>query len=184
MAFTFDSTPKSATANSYVSVSEADDYFAAHLDSEFWPTASKDKQAALVMATNRIDSEVFQGRRTDLDQALQWPRSWVVARDFNPESQAVLGLTYGSAFVDADTIPRELKIATFEMALHYLKMKAGEFTVDENDLETLDKYKIGPLDVQIKGNVKADRLPSKVKRLLQAIGPQAWSGEGPLRFAR
>lgn len=166
MAFTFDSTPKSATANSYVSVSEADDYFAAHLDSEFWPTASKDKQAALVMATNRIDSEVFQGRRTDLDQALQWPRSW------------------GSAFVDADTIPRELKIATFEMALHYLKMKAGEFTVDENDLETLDKYKIGPLDVQIKGNVKADRLPSKVKRLLQAIGPQAWSGEGPLRFAR
>lgn len=171
MAFTFDSTPKSATANSYVSVSEADDYFAAHLDSSFWPTAAKDKQAALVMATNRIDSEVFQGRRTDLDQALQWPRLWVVARDINPESQA-------------DIIPRELKIATFEMALHYLKMKAGEFTVDENDLETLDKYKIGPLDVQIKGNVKADRLPSKVKRLLQAIGPQAWSGEGPLRFTR
>lgn len=163
MAFVFDSTAKSATANSYVSVSEADDYFAAHLDSNFWPTASKDKQAALVMATNRIDAETFQGRRTDLDQALQWPRS---------------------AFVDADIIPRELKIATFEMALHYLKMKAGEFTVDENDLETLDKYKIGPLDVQIKGNVKADRLPSKVKRLLQAIGPQVWSGEGPLRFNR
>ena len=163
MAFTFDSTPKSATANSYVSVTEADDYFAAHLDSNFWPTALKDKQAALVMATNRIDSETFQGRRTDLDQALQWPRSCVV---------------------DSDIIPRELKIATFEMALHYLKMKAGEFTVDENDLETLDKYKIGPLDVQTKGNVKADRLPSKVKRLLQAIGPQAWSGEGPLRFTR
>lgn len=168
MAFTFDSTPKSATANSYVSVTEADDYFAAHLDSNFWPTSTKDKQAALVMATNRIDSETFQGRRTDLDQSLQWPRSWVVAR----------------AFIDSNTIPRELKIATFEMALHYLKMKAGEFTVDENDLETLDKYKIGPLDVQIKGNVKADRLPSKVKRLLQAIGPQAWSGEGPLRFTR
>lgn len=168
MAFVFDSTPKSASANSYVSVSEADDYFAAHLDSNFWPTAAKDKQAALVMATNRIDAETFQGRRTDLDQALQWPRSLVVAR----------------AFIDSNTVPRELKIATFEMALHYLKMKAGEFTVDENDLETLDKYKIGPLDVQIKGNVKADRLPSKVKRLLQAIGPQVWSGEGPLRFNR
>lgn len=128
MAFVFDSTAKSATANSYVSVSEADDYFAAHLDSNFWPTASKDKQAALVMATNRIDAETFQGRRTELTQSLQWPRSWVVAR--------------GSAFVDSDIIPRELKIATFEMALHYLKMKAGEFTVDENDLETLDKYKV------------------------------------------
>lgn len=168
MAFVFDSTPKSATANSYVSVSEADDYFAAHLDSEFWPTSLKDKQAALVMATNRIDAENFQGRRTELTQSLQWPRSLVVAR----------------AFMDSNTIPRELKIATFEMALHYLKMKAGEFTVDENDLETLDKYKIGPLDVQIKGNVKADRLPSKVKRLLQAIGPQVWSEEGPLRFTR
>lgn len=184
MAFVFDSTAKSATANSYVSVSEADDYFAAHLDSNFWPTASKDKQAALVMATNRIDAETFQGRRTELTQSLQWPRSWVVARDFNPESQAVLSMTYGSAFVDSDIIPRELKIATFEMALHYLKMKAGEFTVDENDLETLDKYKIGPLDVQIKANIKADRIPTKVKQLLKAIGPQAWSGDSQLAFTR
>lgn len=168
MAFVFDSTPKSATANSYVSVSEADDYFAAHLDSNFWPTSLKDKQAALVMATNRIDAENFQGRRTELTQSLQWPRSWVVAR----------------AFIDSNTIPRELKIATFEMALHYLKMKAGEFTVDENDLETLDKYKIGPLDVQIKANVKADRIPTKVKQLLKAIGPVAWLGDGALRYTR
>ena len=165
MAFVFDSTTKSATANSYVSVSEADDYFAAHLDSNFWPTASKDKQAALVMATNRIDAETFQGRRTELTQSLQWPRLWVVTRDSN-------------------IIPRELKIATFEMALHYLKMKAGEFTVDENDLETLDKYKVGPLDVQIKSNVKADRIPTKVKQLLKAIGPQAWSGDSQLAFTR
>ena len=165
MAFVFDSTAKSATANSYVSVSEADDYFAAHLDSNFWPTASKDKQAALVMATNRIDAETFQGRRTELTQSLQWPRLWVVTRDSN-------------------IIPRELKIATFEMALHYLKMKAGEFTVDENDLETLDKYKVGPLDVQIKSNVKADRIPTKVKQLLKAIGPQAWSGDSQLAFTR
>lgn len=165
MAFVFDSTAKSATANSYVSVSEADDYFAAHLDSNFWPTALKDKQAALVMATNRIDAENFQGRRTELTQSLQWPRSLVVARDSN-------------------IIPRELKIATFEMALHYLKMKAGEFTVDENDLETLDKYKVGPLDVQIKSNVKADRIPTKVKQLLKAIGPQAWSGDSQLAFTR
>ena len=121
------------------------------------------------MATNRIDAETFQGRRTDLTQSLQWPRSWVVARDFN---------------VDSDIIPRELKIATFEMALHYLKMKAGEFTVDENDLETLDKYKIGPLDVQIKANIKADRIPTKVKQLLKAIGPHAWSGDSQLAFTR
>lgn len=168
MAFVFDSTPKSATANSYVSVSEADDYFAAHLDSNFWPTSLKDKQAALVMATNRIDAENFQGRRTELTQSLQWPRSLVVAR----------------AFIDSNTVPRELKIATFEMALHYLKMKAGEFTVDENDLETLDKYKIGPLDVQIKANVKADRIPTKVKQLLKAIGPAAWTGDGALRYTR
>lgn len=168
MAFVFDSTAKSATANSYVSVSEADDYFAAHLDSNFWPTSLKDKQAALVMATNRIDAETFQGRRTERTQSLQWPRSWVVARDF----------------INSDIIPRELKIATFEMALHYLKMKAGEFTVDENDLETLDKYKIGPLDVQIKANIKADRIPTKVKQLLKAIGPQAWSGDSQLAFTR
>lgn len=169
MAFVFDSTAKSATANSYVSVSDADDYFAAHLDGSFWPSNNKDKQAALVMATNRLDSEVYGGRSTDLSQALQWPRSWIVARNFNR---------------DDDTIPRELMKATFEMALHYLKMKAGEFTVDENDLETLSNYKIGPIDVAIKDHIKADRIPSKVKQLLKSIGPNAWSGDGALRGVR
>lgn len=184
MAFVFDSTAKSATANSYVSVSDADDYFAAHLDGSFWPSNLKDKQAALVMATNRLDSEVYGGRSTDLAQALQWPRSWIVARNFNPESQTVQNMVSGYAFRDDDTIPRELKIATFEMALHYLKMKAGEFTVDENDLETLSNYKIGPIDVAIKDHIKADRIPSKVKQLLKSIGPNAWSGDGALRGVR
>mgnify|MGYP000249892344 CR=1 FL=1 len=184
MAFVFDSTPKSETANSYVSVAEADDYFAAHLDGNFWPTDTKSKQAALVMATNRIDSEVFGGRRTDLDQSLQWPRSWIVARDFNPESQAVINSVYSAAFLNADVLPRQLKIAAYEQALHYLKMKAGEFTIDENDLETLSTYKVGPLDIGIKDNIKADRLPTKVKQQLKAIGPNAWDGDGALRLVR
>jgi len=183
MAFVFDSTAKSATANSYVSVSEADDYFAAHLDGDFWPSTAKDKQAALVMATNRIDVELFGGQRTTHTQSLQWPRRYVISRDYNRESQATIsGDSVG--YLDDATIPAQLKQAAFEQALHYLKMKAGEFTVDENDLETLSTYKVGPLDIGIKSNMKADRIPTKVKTLLKAIGSNAWNGEGTLTLAR
>ena len=174
MAFTFDATVSGPASNSYVTVAEANDYFTAHLESSYWPTKDADKQAALVMATNRIDMESFGGSVTDGAQALQWPRQFIMRR----------GTTDDTQYRDSTTIPNEVKKATFEQALHYLKMSAGEFTVDENDLETLTKYKIGPLDIAIAPNMKADRLPTKVKNLLQATGPNAWNGDNPLTYVR
>ena len=151
----FDSTISGTDSNSYISVAVADAYFAFHLDGvQFWnslPTVTK--QAALVQATNRLDAENYSGRITVNDQRLQWPRSFVADRK-------------ADSFIDNDKIPRELVDATCEMALHYLKVQAGEFTVDENDLEALKTMKIGPIDVTIKDNIKADRLPSRVKTIL------------------
>lgn len=181
MAFTFDATVSGPASNSYVTVAEANDYFAAHLEASYWPTKDTDKQAALVMATNRIDMESFGGSVTDGEQSLQWPRQFIMRRGTTDDTQYTASGTY---YRDSATIPQEVKKATFEQALHYLKMSAGEFTVDENDLETLTKYKIGPLDVSIAPNMKADRLPSKVKNLLQATGPNAWNGENPLTYVR
>lgn len=169
----FDSTISGTDSNSYISVGVADAFFAFHLDGvQFWnslPTVTK--QAALVQATNRLDAENYSGRITVNAQRLQWPRSFVADRN-------------ADSFIDNDRIPRELADATCEMALHYLKVQAGEFTVDENDLETLKTMKIGPIDVTIKDNVRADRLPSRVKTLLQSIGNKAWLGEQPLTFVR
>jgi hypothetical protein len=68
------------------------------------------------------------------------------------------------------------------MALYLLKRQSGEFSVDDNDLETLSNYKVGPLDLAIKDGVKADRLPTAVKQLLKAIGPNGWLGETGVKF--
>ena len=181
----FDSTISGPNTTSYVSVSDADSYFLLQLDGPtFWstlPTATK--QAALTQATNRLDAELYSGRPTTDEQRLQWPRSFVVSRNQYP-SQDIVAFIGGQYYIDSHIIPKELADATCEQALHYLKINAGEFTVDENDLETLKTYKLGPIDVTIKDNVKADRIPSKVKSLLKAIGMDAWLGEQPITMVR
>lgn len=166
MAFTFDATVGGVSANSYVSVADADDYFTAHLDNSFWAVPTAKKQAALVMATNRLEAERFGGETTASTQALEWPRMYVV--DYNGHTP----------YIPSDTIPTQLKQATYELALYYLKRQAGEFSVDENDLETLSGYKLGPMDFKIKDGIKADRLPTNVQNLLMAIGANAWELPG------
>lgn len=155
MAFTFDATPGGSAANSYVSISDANDYFAAHLETAFWEVPTGQKQSALVMATRRLNSEVYGGQQATKTQSLAWPRSYIS--------------TY-----DSTTIPAELTQATCEMALHYLKQVAGEFSVDDRDLETLTTYKVGPLDFGIRSGYKADALPQRVRNLLAAIGVNGW----------
>lgn len=165
MAFTFDSTSGGVSANSYVSTSEADDYFTGHLEGEQWwePLSSGRKQAALVQSSLRLEQEAFGGLKDTDTQALSWPRQMVYDRE-------------GCDYRDRTVIPPELKIAVYELALYYLKKVSGEFTSDDEDLETLDSYKVGPLDMVFKKGMKADRLPTKVVRQLQSIGPNGWLG--------
>lgn len=184
MAFTFDSTISGTTSNSYISVSEADDFFTAHLDNSYWIGLTlQKKQAALVQSTNRINEELFGGRRTVELQRLQWPRTYIVDKDKNP-NQDVVEFIGGAYYQPSNIIPKELVEATCEQTLHYLKQISGEFSVDDRDLETLSRYKVGPIDFSIQSNYKADRLPSKVKSLLMAIGPNAWLGQKALTYSR
>lgn len=164
MAFTFDATVGGNTANSFVSVSYADDYFTAHLENSFWNIPSAQKQAALVMATHRLTNETFGGERSTKTQALCFPRNYIAAIDVP-----------STAYISNTTIPEQLNQATCEMALHYLKQVNGEFSVDDRDLETLTSYKLGPMDFGIRNGFKADSLPQKVKNLLSAIGVNGWS---------
>ena len=194
MAFTFDSTVGGATANSYVAVTAADDYFTAHLEGSFWTALSTaQKQAALVQATNRLDMEVYAGLPTDVTtpQRLQFPRKYMMSRDiyFNDAATATrtvtITYTMGNSYLPDDAIPKELADATCEQALYYIKQVAGEFSVDDNDLETLTGYKLGPMDFKIKDGIKGDRLPTKVKNLLSAIGTDVWTnGGGKLEYFR
>lgn len=167
MAFVFDATPMSPTANSYVAVEFADDYFTAHLQHSKWDTLSTlDKQRALVMATQRLDVEWYMGLTTTQTQHLIWPRRVVISRDMNH---------VGSGFIlDPYTIPKYLQWATCEQALVYIDIMNSEYMVEDNDLETLTSYKIGPMDIKIKPGLKADRIHGKVATFLEAIGPNVW----------
>ena len=76
MAATINATLKSETANSYVTLAEADSYFETVPSSTTWDDKTDDaKNRSLISATRWIDSLNFYGDRCDADQALSWPRN-------------------------------------------------------------------------------------------------------------
>lgn len=94
-------------AESYASVADADSYhtkFGSFTDWDAFTTAQK--EVALRKATQYLDGEFrnrYLGRRTNDDQALEWPREFVVDSD--------------DIDLDDDVIPQELIDATSRLAL-------------------------------------------------------------------
>lgn len=162
MAFVFDATPSSLTANSYIPLEGANDYFAARFGADSWDDLSDaDKQALLAQATRRIDAEYFGGQKTVREQSLEWPRRFIYDKDGFPR--------------DVDSIPKEVQYAACELAYYYMTQEDREVSVSA--LEDLEEIKIGPLGYKIKKGRKADELPEIVDRYLRGIGPSAWRGK-------
>ena len=76
-------TPGDPLANSYATIAEPDSYHETGLDPSAWTAATEDqKTRALISATRLLDTNVtWQGRRATIEQALDWPRYFVHARD-------------------------------------------------------------------------------------------------------
>lgn len=61
--------------NSYISIADADEYFAARLRSDAWHGATEDEKAqALITATKQIDRIAFRGTKKSSSQVLAFPR--------------------------------------------------------------------------------------------------------------
>ena len=76
MAATIDATIKGSSANSYVTLAEANSYFETVPSSTNWDNKSDDnKNRALIAATRWIDTLVYYGDRCDVSQALKVPRN-------------------------------------------------------------------------------------------------------------
>ena len=74
MAATINATLQSETANSYVTLAEANTYFETVPSSTQWDNKTDDaKNRALISATRWIDTLNFYGDRCDADQAQSWP---------------------------------------------------------------------------------------------------------------
>lgn len=102
MAAVINATLKSATANSFVTLAEANSYFETVPDSTTWDAKTDDqKNRALISATRWIDTLNFYGDRCDSGQALSWPRN-----NYHVDRVELV----------CSLIPLDIKYATFELA--------------------------------------------------------------------
>lgn len=95
-------TAGSASANSYLSVAGADAIANGMIGTLAWSTATSDNKArALITATNGLETLSWVGSKATSTQALSWPRVDANCGDKAPAD---------------DEIPREMELATFDLA--------------------------------------------------------------------
>jgi hypothetical protein len=145
--------------NSYVDVDEAESYFETRLDVPAWYSADdEDKESSLVTATQLIDELAFKGSMTSLSQELAWPRSGVIY--YSPRAGQLVEIF-------SDEIPKIIKTATFEVALHLL---TNQDLLSADD-QTFERIKVGPIEIadSASNHTKAPVIPSRVKNILRPI---------------
>ena len=102
MAATITATLSSATANSYVTLTEANTYFETVPDSSTWTDKTDDqKNRSLIAATRWIDTLNYYGSRCDNGQALKFPRN---------------NYKIDNVELTCTTIPNNIKYAQYELA--------------------------------------------------------------------
>ena len=136
MAATINATLSSASANSYVTLAEADAYFETVPSSTQWDNKQDDKKnRALIAATRWIDSFVFFGDRCDHGQALKFPRNNYQVDDVELACTA---------------IPNNIKYAQYELA-RALANDTDAMTGNVGTNGNIAEAKLG--DLQVKYNL-------------------------------
>src|SRR5689334_3704609 len=112
---TIDSTVSGSSANSYVTLDEADTYWAPK-----WVGQSLFDEgariAALIEACRRLEQEQYLGRKATQTQALKFPRAELYSGGFYG-AFASYGLTDDEDYpIASDTIPQVVKDAQCELA--------------------------------------------------------------------
>jgi hypothetical protein len=146
--------------NTYVTVPEANAYFASRLYSDQWTGASgSDKETALTMARRVLERQAWKGSRADADQMLAWPRDGVVDRE-------------GSA-ISSTLVPQDIMDAQCELALANL---ADDLTGND-DTRGIRRLKAGTVEVEYDGRAPARALlPDIVLDLLRPYLAQETAG--------
>ena len=148
-----DPKPSGENANSYISVSDADDYFSNHLYATGWVNASTlQKESALIMSTRILDEKIdWIGNKNTKEQALAWGRSGVMDDGYD---------------VDATIVPKPIKNATAEFAKNLI----ADNSTENADGKGLKKLKVGSVELTFDKSDTADVLPDIVKEMLRGWG--------------
>lgn len=131
-----DATPGGASANSYLTVVEADAYMDTRLFNDGWEDAESSTKASALMWGTRLLDAAFQwtGGAASETQALCWPRVGMLTRN---------GVT-----IDESTLPVDLKAACAEFARQLVVDDRSE---DNEALRRgLSLLQVGPVKMQFK----------------------------------
>ena len=173
MAITIVATAGSATANSYITLSDAEDLIDGLIkddDVVAWASASTDdKNRALYTATQRIDRERFLGARVTDTQAMQWPRTGVRKPDTYINTYAV-GYPFRITtdyFTDTE-IPDQVKKAQAILAVYLNNNRDG---LGLSGLEDFSNLQVGSINVtpNFYGSTGADRVPPLFERYFTGL---------------
>jgi hypothetical protein len=121
--------------NSYVSLTEAEEYFASVIDASGWDTLDEaSKEAALISATRYIDERPWIGSTVSPSQDLGWPRNGATYFDEK------LGMIVTHSNTD---IPERVKIAVYEQAL-YMVVNNDSLQATSQSFESIT---VGPISL-------------------------------------
>ena len=148
-----DATPNGANADSFMTVAEADSYYATNLYSTTWVGSTTDnKEKALKMATRILDEKVaWVGTRATSTQALGWGRTDV---------------TWDGTTVSSTTVPIQIKNATAEFAGELL---VSDLTANAEG-KGLNSLKVGDITLDFDKNDTAGVMPEIVHEMLRGWG--------------
>lgn len=161
MALTVENGAGKPDAESYASVTEADDYVDMWSGDQAWTDASTtDKERALRKGTRFVDTHRFLGHRLTDAQALDWPRDEV-------------GIVDGQ-YVHPGTIPTPVKEATFEAALRDVR---GETLFPDHDGGTIESESSQVGEVSQSKTYATPRRPVRTfEAVMQLLRPYLQSG--------
>jgi hypothetical protein len=137
VAAVIDATLGGASANSYVTLADADAYFETTPDATNWDDKTNDqKNRALISATRWIDALSFYGKRCSETQALKWPR----------EDYKVDGIELACTL-----IPIGIEVATYELARAFAN-DTDAITGSTGTTGIYDQVELGELKVKYKAS--------------------------------
>lgn len=137
--------------NSYITVANANTYFASSLSNDDWSALDDDtKERALITATRMIDRQIWSGAKTSDAQALQWPRTGVID-------------SYGND-VSSGSVPQAIIDATCELALAIYQDPTIQTT--KSTSTNTKRVKAGSAEVEFFRPQKIGRFPTLVQELI------------------
>ena len=173
MAITIDATVGGASANSYITLSDANaivEGLVADDDVAAWDGSSTDnKNRALYTAAVRVDRERFLGARVTNTQALQWPRQGVRKPDTYINTYSIgFPFRISTDYFAETEIPEQVQKAQVILAVYLNNNRNG---LGLGGLEDFKNVKIGNIDVtpNFYGSVGADRVPPLFERYFTGL---------------